>query len=534
MLGERLAKHLLRRTSFKINSTRIQNFAAMTAEAAVDQLFVNFPLQLTEPINGETGQPWINNPNASAPPEWKGKNYVKVWWINEAYRDESIISKITLFLHQYFSIHVDSAESGNTFDYLNLLRFYAKGSYRDLALKMVTDNMMSAYLDNRWNHKWNPNENFAREFFELFTIGEGPQIGPGNYTNYTEADIAEAARLLTGWRFSDRNDPASYDADTGLSRNTTLFNYHDSNPKTFSSAFNNLSIQGAQNDSEMWTELETFVDMIFDQAATAVSLCRRLYRFFVSSNITTEVENDIIQPLAVICQNNNYNIELTLKTLLKSKHFFNAAGELPGKVIGSMIKSPLDIVLHTMNFFGIEPPHPVSDAQNHYENFWWWSIMDITMDQGGFDLLEPNNVAGYPGFYQDPYYARGWFNSATIIPRYKVPEMFLTGQRLLTWGTIGGVHFDMLAFVESGAMGINPSDATQMVTILCENLFAETPNSERLDYYLNNVLLLGISPQQWTDSEWAYYQNTGDSSGIKVALNRLFTTLIYSQEFQLL
>ena len=535
LLGERLAKHLLRRATYKIDRQRIETFAAMSAEDAVEALFNIPPTLLSEPINAETGQPWINNPAAAEPPQWKQRNYLKVWWINESYLDTSINSKLMMFLHQYMTIHADASDTVYTYDYLSLLRLYATGSYKTLARKIVTDNPMSSYLDNRWNHKWNPNENFAREFMELFTIGKGPQIAPGDYTNYTEEDVVAAARLLTGWRYGDRTDPVHMDPETGISRNYTLFSHHDTNPKQFSAAFGNLEIAGATNEEEMWTELETFVNMIFDQDATAITLCRRLYRYFVGRNITSDIETNIIVPLANICRNNDYNLAVTVKALLKSQHFYNdGAGEAANKIIGSMIKSPMDNVLQMMNFFEIEPPHPISDYANHYESFWWWSVMDVMFEQAGFNLLEPNNVAGYPAYYQNPNYARDWFNSATLVARYKLPEQFITGNRLLSWGNLGGVTFDIVSFIQTSGVVSDPSNAIQIVSELCHYMFAETPDADRLDYFTNNVFLAGLAAEEWTNTEWPSYISSGDDSGVRIALERLFTGLIYSQEYQLM
>ena len=102
----------------------------------------------------------------------------------------------------------------------------------NLRKKMTMDNLMLIYLNNTTNNKNSPNENYAREFFELFTIGKGPQIGPGDYTNYTEDDVITAAKLLTGFKSSARG--TVIDPDTGLSTGRTVFNQHDTSDKTFS------------------------------------------------------------------------------------------------------------------------------------------------------------------------------------------------------------------------------------------------------------------------------------------------------------
>ena len=98
---------------------------------------------------------------------------------------------------------------------------------------MIADNVMLRYLNNNQNTAVNPNENFAREFLELFTIGKGPQIGPGDYTNYTEDDIVEAAKVLTGFRTRINRDVV--DAETGIPRGDAQFGQHKPGAKTFSS-----------------------------------------------------------------------------------------------------------------------------------------------------------------------------------------------------------------------------------------------------------------------------------------------------------
>jgi uncharacterized protein (DUF1800 family) len=155
---------------------------------------------------------------------------------------------------------------------------------------------MLKYLNGDVNNETNPNENFAREFLELFTIGKGPQQGPGDYTNYTEEDIQAAARLLTGFKKGNRTD--NIDADTGIPRGYANPNKHDSTDKQFSYAFQDQIITGSSTAEGMWLELRDFTEMVFTQDETARNICRKLYRYFVSRNISTEIETDIIGPLA--------------------------------------------------------------------------------------------------------------------------------------------------------------------------------------------------------------------------------------------
>ena len=180
---------------------------------------------------------------------------------------------------------------------------------------------MLAYLDNTTNNANNPNENYAREFLELFTILKGPQIAEGNYTNFTELDIQQAAKLFSG--IKTQNNRSIIDSDTNLPRGRVDVNNHDKTNKTFSQAFNNQTITGGNSEASIISELDSFVEMIFDKEATAKSFCRKLYRFFVKNEISNETENAVITPLAIELKNNNYELVPTVKKLLSSKHFFN-------------------------------------------------------------------------------------------------------------------------------------------------------------------------------------------------------------------
>ena len=396
---------------------------------------------------------------------------------------------------------------------------------------------MLRYLDGTSNTVTNPNENYAREFFELFTIGKGPQIGPGDYTNYKEEDIAEAAKLLSGFRSTYRplgGNPDHIDPDTQLQAGYASFSRHDTSDKTFSSAFNHQTITGATDAADMYRELDDFVEMIFAQPETAKNICRRLYRFFVRPTINAEIEQDIITPLAQTLMNYDYNLAPCLKQLLKSKHFFDLDDTISGdETIGALVKSPLEELLQTINFFHVNIPSPIGDVANHYYYWGKRAVLDVILKASGMTIYEPDSVAGYPAYYQEPGYSKLWFSGSTLIARYKLPEMLLRGKRLLTYGNLGGVQLNIVSFVENSGVVADPSDGIAMVTMLTDYLFAEPPTPDRLNYLLFDVFLDNLSPVNWT-TEWNNYLQSGDDSAVKIPLERLFMALISSQEFQLM
>ncbi len=276
MLGKRLAAHLLRRSTFVVTKARIEAFANMTAEAAVEALFANNPLINSEgPRDRTTGLAWysVHDTATNRNSYSEEKNGVKTklvayWMFQEMLGDTTIKHKLAIFLHSTFIIALTNGRNWQLYNYMRLLQYYAYGNIKTFAYKVTLDPMMGLYLDNHANHKNLPNENYAREFLELFTILKGEQIGVGNYTNYTEDDIITAAKLLTGFRIQNY---AFKDAETGLVTSKPVISRHDVSDKQFSAAFGNQVISGATGvdtaakEADMLRELQDFVNMVFGQ-----------------------------------------------------------------------------------------------------------------------------------------------------------------------------------------------------------------------------------------------------------------------------
>ncbi|MEM9921690.1 MAG: DUF1800 family protein [Bacteroidota bacterium] len=532
-LGRRLAAHLLRRTTFAHNKDRIDQLAQKTADQAVDEIVVLRNPSIPEPIDPETGQGWINTGTAPRSSTGRLRLYTRIWWMHEAMLDNSIGFKMVFFLHTNFVVSSNAQAAERVFDHLELLRFYRLGNFRQLAEKIVRDEVMLRYLDNTLNNRNNPNENFAREYLELFTIGKGEQIGPDNYTNYTEEDIRQAARLLTGFKTS-RNRGDNIDPDTNLPMGRLQFSQHDRDDKTFSDAFQNRTITGAQATEDMPAELTAFVDMIFEQNETARAIVRKLYRYFVSRKITTEIESDIIEPLATTFRDGNYELEPVLKQLLKSVHFYDEDdSDNSDEIIGGLIKSPLELMQGAMGYFNVQVPDPVQSPNDHYVNFYLRSVVNVYLRQSDFSVLAPAVVAGYPAYYQAPEFNRNWFNGSTIIARYSLPEMLLTGRRVLAGGNLGGgVRLDIVEYINTPGNVSNPYIASILVNELLADLLPEMPDADRVDYFLNNIFLDQLPAGDWS-YEWDNYVRTSDDSEVRIPLQNLIQAIMYSPEYQL-
>ncbi len=302
-LDKRLTKHLLRRACFQFSKTQLDNMTGKTPAQILSILNQSSPFAWIWPndpvTNGSGANPscannqdgyWLNDQN------WQNNSYpcrqgpkramVAGWWWYNALKQNALIDKLTWFLFTTFTTAKDdgSGKAGHFFDYINLLQFYAGKSVKDLARKITFDNAMLYYLDNGDNNKNSPNENYAREFLELFTIGKGPQVADGDYTNYTEHDVVQAAKVFSGIKLKNNRD--TVDSGTvklphypsGIPMGYINVNKNDTGNKTFSHAFNSQTISGGNTTSAINTELDDFVDMVFDQLETAKNYVRKILK----------------------------------------------------------------------------------------------------------------------------------------------------------------------------------------------------------------------------------------------------------------
>lgn len=550
-LGLRRATHLLRRASYRYNKTTVDQLAKLTSSEAITLLLVAHPLQMDQPVydpnpNNDPNDPVTNVtwllptglplPEGSDDPELR--RYVMGWWVNEALHDPGVVHKMTFFFHQYLIVAANAFGNAHFFDYLNLLRWGALGNFKKLATKIVMDNCMVRYLNNQQNTATNPNENFAREYFELFTIGKGPQIGDGDYTHYTEHDIVQAARVFTGFRAlnpqTNPNTRIYVDPETGIPRCNVQFGIHDKGVKEFSAKFNGAKITGATSAADMLRELDDFVNMIFAQPETARNICRRLYRWFVSKNITPEIETDIIEPLAATFRDGNYEIKPVLQQLLQSEHFYDADdSDNADEIIGGMIKSPLELHLQTINFFNLPIPSPTANPRRHYQQFYSNAVINRMFMPAGLPIFFPSDVAGYPGYYQEPDYSRQWFNSSTIIARYKWPQMALSGRQSYGANPNASIYIklDIVPWTKNSGFFSDPSDPYALVQDLLNYMLPEQIDNDRFNYFYLDVFLDNLPPADWT-YEWQNYLATGNQTEVKIPLERLINAIMYSPEYQ--
>jgi uncharacterized protein (DUF1800 family) len=268
-------------------------------------------------------------------------NRVAYWWANRMLTSpRPLQEKMALFWHGHYAVNEPKVR-----DYRKLLaelRLYedhGTGNFRDLMVAMAEDPGMLTFLDAGVNVKGAPNENFAREIMEMFTMGVG---------HYTEKDIREAARAFTGWNYVDLKFVVNKDQ-------------HDDGVKTFLGKTGNFD--GVQ-----------IIDIIMQQPATADYIAGKLYRFFVRQDLSPELQ----KKLGAVLRDNHYEIAPLLETMFLSHDFYSPAS------VGTQIKSPVELAVSTYKKLGLDAIPGAPDFNNETAAL-------------GQRLFSPPTVAGWAG-----------------------------------------------------------------------------------------------------------------------------------------
>ena len=534
-LGQLRAKHLLRRCLFHYDNDLLAETSNLSAVEAVDQLLSDNTITYNEPYDPLPDEDphgyWLSS--GIYPPEIpnqaRKRGLLSAWWWYNMINRVNLKDKLTFFLHTTFTIaNGDVGASHYFYDHLRLLEYYSSGNLRDLAKKITLDNAMLNYLDNTQNNANNPNENYAREFLELFTITKGDQVGEGDYSTYTEQDVIEAAKVFSG--FKTQLDRSIIDPDTNIPMGRLAINQHDQGLKTFSYAFDNYELQGGNTEELIFEELHEFVDMIFNKEATALAYVKKMYRFFVKSEWDQDVETNILMPLAEQLYEGDYEILPVIKRLLASQHFFDAADSDPSdEIIGSIIKSPLQLLSSTITNLGFNIPDPENDMENYYK-FVMFFMRNTYFPMAGMNLFAPDTVAGHPAIYQSPDFDRHWFSSSTILARYRLIECLITGRNKLGGNGQFGSELDTVAFVENNSN--NPSNIYYLVDEIANILYPNPIDEDRVNYFAD-LILEGYPSYYWTDT-WDEYIATGENTIVKTRLDLLIRAMINAPEYQLM
>lgn len=507
------AKHLLRRSMFGPTIQQIDQAAAEGLEATLDRLLADQPAPPL-PINYDNnadpnvpiGESWVYAP--IVPNVNYSARSIRAWQAGLVF-DEGVTlrEKMVLFWHNHF-VTADAPHAKFTYQYIELLRNEALGNFRQLAKDVTVNSLMLLYLNGAQNNKNAPNENYARELLELFTIGKGPQAGPGDYTNYTEEDIKQLARALTGWTVDFAGFTSAGPHPPAIFRPSR----HDTGDKALSVRFGNAVIPNGNAD-----EYKTVIDVIFQQPEVSRFLARKLYRWFVYYYIDAAIESNVIEPLAEIIRNNDYELKPALRALLSSDHFYQE------NAIGCQIKSPIDFTATVAKAFGVDFPVEINNRYRVWQNVYG---LNATLQQ---DMFAPPSVAGWKAYYQEPVFYRNWISSVTLPVRRLFTDAIASGQ-LVIFGQRLAV--DVLGLIADIPNAEYPDD---LIRALCD-IYLPYPLADEQYVYLKDNLIPGLPDFEWT-LEYGLYLNDPNNALFKTAvetrLRALFITLMGLPEFQL-
>jgi hypothetical protein len=351
--GKSQASHLTRRTHFGNKVSDLNRLrAAGSAENAVNAI-VDEAAAAVLPDDPS----WYNNGTSG---DILDMYDIQFQWMDRMYNG-GLMERMMLFWSNHFAVSHQNMNDlpgkapnsyvSHMYKYTKLLQTHGFGDFKELVKAVSKNSAMVYYLNNYNNRAGQPNEDFARELMELFTLG--PEDKNGNL-NYTESDVAEVARAVTGWRVNDN----------------TLTGYFDE------SRFDNTNktILGQTANFDM----DGVVDLIFEEREAEVAwfICRKLYVYFVSA----EPDATAIQSLANHCVSSNFDIASVLKNLLSSAHFYEE------RFMGARIKSPTEVFTSFLRQFEIAPTSEIKE------------YIRLRMQELNEELLRPETVFGWSGY----------------------------------------------------------------------------------------------------------------------------------------
>ncbi len=371
-MGVEEARHLLARAGFGARIQEIDAIAGFSRRDAVERILGGVRTAARTPAP-ESVEAWTPPYLVRQMPAEERRVFVrdqveqglalKAWWLGEMLATDSpLTERMTLFWHNHFTSSLQKVRSTRLMYRQNvLLRRHALGSYAELLHAVAKDPAMLAYLDAASSRRGQPNENFAREVMELFTLGEG---------RYGERDIKEAARAFTGW---------SIDRDNGEFMWRPFA--HDEGAKTVLGRTGNF--RG-----------EDVIAILLEHPATAEHVVGKLWREFVSP----QPDAAAVRRIAAGFRASGYQIRVALRELLLSDAFWAPEAR------GALIKSPVDLVVGTLRQFDIAIADPLPFA--------------LVLRNLGQDILSPPNVKGWPG-------GEAWITSQTLLARKQFVERLM-------------------------------------------------------------------------------------------------------------
>jgi uncharacterized protein (DUF1800 family) len=372
LAGDRsLIAHLFRRAGFGAKPAELDHYQAAGYEAAVEDLLGGAPLMGGRPSSAETLDP-LQEPanNLVGRAVARALLDIQTEWVTRMVTSTvPLVERMTLFLHDHFAtayVPGDTVDTQELTAQNSVFRRHALGNWKALCHAMLEDVALSAWLDNNVNVKKHPNENLARELMELFTLGVG---------NYTETDVREAARALTGYQIGYNLEPRG-------PRNVMVFNaaLHDEGTKTI------LGKTGKFLPHDV-------IDIVLARPAAPRFLATKLIETFVAPSPAASFVEDVAQALIA----GGWELRPALRAIFTAPEFKASAAR------GAIVKTPAEFLVGAFRALGR------TEGDLMQAGALW-------MAQAGQALYDPPNVGGWP-------HNEGWLGAGQLLARYNAGAM---------------------------------------------------------------------------------------------------------------
>jgi uncharacterized protein (DUF1800 family) len=365
--GRKWAAHLYRRAGFGAGRAELLEAERLGPEGTLDLLLRGRP-------QAELMRQTLTDIGRVAAARDDGGDQIRGWWLYAMlHGGHPLREKLTLFWHNHFATSIAKVHSAALmFRQNGLLREHALGRFGPFLQAISKDGAMLVWLDSNSNVKGKPNENYAREVMELFSLGVG---------NYTEKDIREAARAFTGWHTDGE----------GFRFNAAA---HDGGTKTV------FGRTGAWDGGDV-------VRIILEQPAAARFLVRKLYHFLVSESASPP--DALLEPLCASFRKSEYDIAGLVRTMLASRHFYSA------HAFRQRVKAPVEYVVGAVEAVY----RRYGEGEADYRPLPQQGLVRWVNSMGQL-LFAPPNVKGWPG-------SRAWLNTSTVLERDNFAAALATG-----------------------------------------------------------------------------------------------------------
>ena len=396
------------------------------------------------------------------------KNYYHTLWQKQAFKDidnNGFRERLSLFWSNHFVIeYKDVNQPAYLYQYYTLIQSHALGNLKTFVSEMGLAPAMLRYLNGYDNKKNNPNENYARELYELFTLGEG--------NGYTQEDITETARALTGYN-----------------RHKTYLGVIEFNETTFDKG--SKTIFGRTGN---WGYSDV-IDILFEEKKDLIAefICTKIYQYFVSP----KVDSSIVSAMTKTIKEEDFEILPVLKQLFKSEHFFDSVNN------NVIIKSPIDLML----------------GLHHSLSFQYQDNVDLELNMRnkcrdmGQEIFSPVDVAGWQGNHD-------WINSETLPKRWEFADYLL----IRYWQKNKN---QFKTFIQD-LVGTDEIDLRAIVTQLKDFMFCPCEIKEEEMTDAINTFIGEVPESYFEDGTWSLKSNS-----VSKQVYDLMRYLITLPEFQL-